>query len=699
LLEVPASGAFSFPVAQGAAWAVSIASAPAGQTCSLDNGSGIAAAEFDGIVVQCTSGVRIAGAVQGLSGTLVLRLGSESLQVVANGTFTFASLLVQGLPYEVTVQAQPPGQACVLSNARGLAGAAGAGLLAHCMSDSGLPPAPPPIPSTPLSLTLTYGAKSLVFAWSATAEATTYQVLEDPDGVGPQPLAALGSAVATTSRSWAVPDLLTRRLNARYAVQACNVSGCSTPSATVQPDWARAIGYFKASNPGANQYLGSVNTVALSADGSTMALGAYGEASNGSGPTDTSMADAGAVYIYARTASGWVQQAYLKAPAPQGGDYFGKALSLSADGSTLAVGADGEDSSHTGTFAVMPAANTGRTDSGAAYIYTRTGTTWSQQAYIKAANANTFDLFGFSVSLAGDGNTLAVGAYLQDASDSGAAYVFTRSGGAWTQQAFIKASNADANDWFGFKVALSFNGDTLAVSGYAEASATQSDPADNTVSGAGAVYVFTRSGVAWSQQAYLKATQPEADDRFGSAIAISSDGNTLAIGAQGDDSNRTGTYSVTPADNNLATNAGAVYVFTRAGAAWSQQAFIKSSNARTPHRFGHQLSIAGDGNLLAVGAYREDSAARGFNGDPALTGTGNAGAAYLFSRAGGVWTQQAYLKAPNAEAGDAFGIGIALSRDGTSLAISADSEDSGAPGVQGNQADNGTPNAGAVYLY
>lgn len=722
LLELGPNGAFSFPAPYGTAWTVTVETPPAGQGCSVANGSGTATADFDGVRVQCTdNAVRIGGTVQGLSGTVTLQLnGAELLPVTANGSFTFATPLAAGASYQVEVQAQPAAQVCTLAGARGVAGAAGESLQVACNGGTGTPPPPPPpppalpIPSAPAQLTLTYGPKTLVFAWSATASATAYQLLEDPDGAGPLPLAPVGSGLAAATRSHVVAQLLTSRLNAQYAVQACNASGCGAASAAVAPDWARAIGYFKSSNPGANQFLGAVNTVSLSADGTTMALGAYGEASDGSSAANTSAPDAGAVYIYARGATGWVQQAYLKAPVPEAGDFFGKALALSADGNTLAVSADGEDSSHTGTFAVTPAHNNGNTESGAVYLYTRSGGAWSPQAFIKASNAGAFDLFGFSLALSGDGNTLAVGAYLEDSpargingatgddpagSESGAAYIFTRSGTTWSQQAFIKASNADANDWFGFKVALSFNGDTLAVSAWSETSASQATPADNSVLNAGAVYVFARTGAAWAEQAYLKSTFPEVEDRFGNALALSSDGNTLAVAAQGDDSNHTGTFAATPADNNLAANSGAVYVFARSGAAWSQQAFVKASNTRAVDRFGHQLSLAGDASLLAVGAYQEDSSARGFGGNQADAGATNAGAAYLFSRSGTNWTQQAYLKAPNADAGDRFGIGIALSRDGTSLAIAADGEDSGATGVQGNSADNGTSSAGAAYLY
>ena len=564
----------------------------------------------------------------------------------------------------------------------------------------------------PQQLTIGYSVKALSFTWAASAQAGDYQLLEDPDGAGPLPFTNIGARVATTSGQYVVPRLLHERLSAQYAVRACNESGCSALSAAVLPDWARAIGYFKASNTGASQFLGSVNTIALSADGTTMARGAYGESSNGSNPANTSAANAGAVYIFARGATGWTQQAYLKAPTPESTDYFGKALALSADGNTLAIGSDGDDGSQTGTFAVTPAHNNLGVESGAAYVYTRSGATWTQQAFIKAANAGPADLFGFSVSLSGDGNTLAVGAYLEDGpsqgingpsgdgvNDSGAVYVFVRSGGLWVQQAYIKAANAEVGDWFGFKVSLSFDGNTLAASAFSEASASQAIPNDNTVQQAGAAYVFSRSGSNWSQQAYLKSPLPEFDDRFGNGLEISSDGNTLAVSAQGDDSNLTGTFAIMPADNNLATNSGAVYIFTRSGAVWSQQAFIKASNARAADRFGHQLTLSGDGSTLAVGAYLEDGASRGFNGDQASAGVSASGAAYVFNRTGSTWSQRAYLKSPNADAGDGFGVGIRLSRDGLSLAVAADFEDSAATGVQGSQTDNSTSNAGAVYLY
>ena len=144
---------------------------------------------------------------------------------------------------------------------------------------------------------------------------------------------------------------------------------------------------------------------------------------------------------------------------------------------------------------------------------------------------------------------------------------------------YIKAGNTGAYDNFGYSVALSSDGTTLAVGASGEASAATGinvGQSDNTASNAGAVYVFTRSGTAWSQQAYIKASNTGGGDRFGGSVALSSDGSTLAVGAYGETSAATGING--DQSDNTASNAGAVYVFTRSGTAWGQQAYIKASN-------------------------------------------------------------------------------------------------------------------------
>jgi len=462
--------------------------------------------------------------------------------------------------------------------------------------------------------------------------------------------------------------------------------------------------YVKASNAEAGDAFGFA--VALSSDGNTLAVGANSESSAaigiGGNQADNTAASAGAVYVYTRSGTIWTQQAYIKASNTEAGDRFGASVALSSDGNTLAVGATGEGSALTGvTPGNVDATTAGNAapGAGAVYVLTRSAGTWSQQAYVKASNTGAADNFGSSVALSGDGSTLAVGAIGEDgsAAEAGAVYVYTRSGTTWTQQAYVKASNAGALDLFGFSVALSGDSNTLAVGAIGEASAVGGTPTDNTAPSAGAVYVFTRSVATWTQQAYVKASTIGAGDQFGFSVALSSDGNTLAVGAIDEDSAATGVGG--SETDNSATNAGAVYVFTRSVAIWTQQAYVKASNTGAGDQFGFSVSLSGDGNALAVGASLEASAATGVNGTQADNTAADAGAVYVYTRSGTIWTQLAYVKASNTGASDQFGFSVALSGDGTTLAVGATGEDSSATGIDGNQTDNSAAGAGAVYVF
>jgi len=331
-----------------------------------------------------------------------------------------------------------------------------------------------------------------------------------------------------------------------------------------------------------------------------------------------------------------------------------------------------------------------------------------QEAYIKASNTAPGDAFGRAVALSG--NTLVVGAYREgsvatgingdqfdrSAPGSGAVYVFTRSSsGTWDQQAYIKASNAESGDWFGFSVALS--GDTLAVGATREASSANridGDQVDNSAPQAGAVYIFTRdSGGNWTQQAYIKPFNTDAGDAFGFSVAL--EGDTLAVGAIGESSAALGIGG--DRFDNSARNAGAVYVFTRdSSGRWSQQSYIKPSNTLAFQNFGWSVALSGD--TLAVGAIGESSDDVGVNGDQTSTRAPQSGATYVFTRdSAGNWSQQAYVKASNTEAGDWFGFSLALTGD--TLAVGATREASSAIGIDGDQQDNGAPGAGAVYTF
>jgi hypothetical protein len=402
--------------------------------------------------------------------------------------------------------------------------------------------------------------------------------------------------------------------------------------------------YIKASNPGDGANFGS--SVVLSRDGNTMAVSSYYEASNATGingnQNDRSIPEAGAVYIFTRTGTTWSQQAYIKASntgnagagenLPEG-DQFGYSIALSADGNTLAVGAIGEDSNATGVEGNQ--ADNSMNQSGAEYVFTRTGTTWSQQAYIKSTMTRANVLFGYSSGLSADGNTLAVAEYDADRG-KGALYVLTRAGGVWSHQARIQSENAETQDSLGYSLAISEDGNTIAsgaadedcLKGGINPSGCENDQASNQSSGA--AYVFVRNGTTWSQQVFLKASKPGKEDWFGVRIAISGDGNTVAVGAQNQSSAATGING--KEDDRSAPQAGAVYFFTRTGSTWTQQAFVKSSNARTGDEFGSSIALSRDGRTMLVGARGEDSNAKGVNGNQADASLRDSGAAYLFVR-------------------------------------------------------------------
>jgi hypothetical protein len=438
--------------------------------------------------------------------------------------------------------------------------------------------------------------------------------------------------------------------------------------------------YLKASNAEENDQF-SYDAVAISGD--TLVVGAGYEASSASGEEeDNSASVAGAVYVFTRSDGIWSQEAYLKASNAEMDDFFGTSVAISGD--TLVVGAIGEDSSASGGEEDNSAEN-----AGAAYVFSRSDGVWSQEAYLKASNAEEADRFGWSVSISGD--TLVVGARYEDSSASGgegdnsagaagAAYVFSRSEGVWSQQAYLKASNAEADDYFGTGVAIS--GDTLVVGANNEDSNASDGEEDNSASAAGAVYVFSRSEGVWSQEAYLKASNADAGDRFGWSIAIS--GDTLVVGSHYEAGNASGGEV-----DNSSPSAGAVYVFSRIEGVWSQEAYLKASNSEEYDYFGRSVAISGD--TLVVGAYREDSSATGGADDNSVE---DAGAAYVFTRSGGTWSQEVYLKASNADVEDRFGTSVAISGD--TLVVGAYGEDSSA---SGGEEDNSAVNAGAAYIW
>lgn len=502
------------------------------------------------------------------------------------------------------------------------------------------------------------------------------------------------------------------------SIPAFNTLSCSALSAGVT--------YIKANNTTTIDFFGGYLSDAayyfgkgtkISSDGLTLAVGAIGEdgdltGGNINSTNNNNWGGAGAVYVYTRTSisSNWSFQAKLKPTQLGADDRFGNSLDLSNDGNTLLVGSFYEDGNGVG---VNPTVNNSAANSGAAYVFVRTGSTWSQQAYLKPNQSTASDYFGVNVAISGDGNTVAVGAIGEDSdaggvnpavnngtkTSSGAVYTFTRSGSAWTFDAFIKSSNLDKDDWFGSDVALNNDGSTLAVGCENEAGSNFgiNPTVNNSAANSGAVYVFLKSAGNWSQQAYIKASQVSAGDRFGRSVDLDGSGNRLVVGAFREDGNG---VNVNPAANESAGDAGAAYIYSRSGATWSQSAYLKSSNSGANDQFGRSVAFSNNGEHVSVGSMYEDGSNSCVSSAQNNSGN-NRGAIYLYSLVSGNWVSAFQFKAPAiapSSDGDWFGGCVSISSDAKSIVGASCLEDGSGLGINPTS-NNNTTDAGCVYVF
>jgi uncharacterized protein (TIGR03437 family) len=410
---------------------------------------------------------------------------------------------------------------------------------------------------------------------------------------------------------------------------ACALAG------SVNAQYVQQGGKLTGGAPSGNAEQG--HSVALSSDGNTAIVGGPDDSPSlacavNFSPVPCTLLYNGAVWVYTRSGGVWTQQGNKLVP-PGGGD-AGFSVALSGDGNTAIVGGPNADpiwfDPHSPPIGFA----------GAAWVFTRSGDVWTQQGGALSGSDAVMANFGnaaqqdASVALSSDGNTAIVGGP-GDNNFAGAAWVFTRSGGVWTQQGSgLAATDAVGSATQGSSVALSADGNTAMVGG----------PGDN--GGAGAVWVFTRSGSVWTQQggklARIGAVGSAAQ---GSSLALSADGNTALVGGPGDNG-----------------GAGATWVFTRSGGVWTQQGGkLAGTGAVGSATQGSSLALSADGNTAVVGG----------SGD-----NGNAGATWVFTRSGGVWTQQGSKLVGIGAAGNAAqGYSVALSGDGSTVLVGGYADD------------------------
>ena len=385
-------------------------------------------------------------------------------------------------------------------------------------------------------------------------------------------------------------------------------------------------------------------SVSVSADGSTIAVGARNEARS-----------TGAAYVFTRPSGGWGRAdsppSGVRLAAPDGavGDWFGESVSVSADGSIIAVGAHGDD-------------DNGET-SGSVYVFTRPSGGWSlsaSSAKVTASDGAEGDTFGFAVSVSGDGSTIVVGSRRDDdiEKDSGSVYVFTRPATGWAATSTsAKLVSLDLLAWerseFGTSVSVSGDGSTIAVG-------SPGVQVDN-----GSVYVFTRPATGWHPSAaveYSKLTTGCCSKRFGSSVTMSGDGSTIVVGL---------------GDNDIAIDSESAYVFTRPATGWaatSTSAKLTAADGTAHDRFGRSVSVSVDGGKVAVGAPGSDSA---YNRPPR-----RGGAVYVFTKPSGGWVATSTaMKIPSEREQGVRGLRKSVSIGGDVIAVGAYGASEGAGGA------------------
>ena len=325
----------------------------------------------------------------------------------------------------------------------------------------------------------------------------------------------------------------------------------------------------------------------------------------------------------------------LQASTPPGDlDYDTMQMLLAPDGiSGIQLGASVAISDD-GRIIVLGALNskTGSVVTGAAYVYEKTGDTYTWIQKLTASDGAESDYFGRSVAISGNGDTIIIGAYGVDTdngANSGSAYVFKHIGSSYSQVQKLTASDGVSGDCFGYSVAISSDGSTIVTGSYRD---------DDKGSDSGSAYVFKYNGSNYTQVQKLTASDGVSDDFFGFSVAISSDGSTIVIGSH--------------ADDDKGTDSGSAYVFKYNGSNYTQVQKLTASDGATGDQFGRPVAISSDGSTIIISSV--------FKGD-------RSGSAYVFKYDGSGYNQMQKLTASDGASGDSFGWSVAISSDGSTI--------------------------------
>jgi len=573
-------------------------------------------------------------------------------------------------------------------------------------SEGGITPEPEPTAPDAVSVDFVpERTKVFSFVWTDAEGATSYRLLENPDGMSgfTQVGDDVDPGVEYASMSYDGVSL-TDRVDAQYMIESCNDVGCSQSDIIYVADSiTESVGYLKSTNTSEDYEFGYV--VKLSGDGNTLAIGQPSDKSTSTGvyadPEDASGLWQGSVQVFTKVDGKWEFDAYIRPDSSVNFTYFGSALDLSEDGTELFAGFSNDDSGVAGN-----SLDTSLSSSGSVYVFTKTSGVWAKTDYLQAGTIKNNARFGQSLDLSKDGQYLAVGAPNDSsgsnvingnesdtsAAGAGSVTVFVRNpDNTWSQHAYIKASDAAADDYFGTPVQISDDGSVLAVGAY------RADGVGNSAERAGVGYIYKRSGVTWTEDAMVEASNAKAQFYFSVNIDLSGDGTTFVASSRGQSS--VGGINNDQLDDS-ASESGAVYVFKDSGTSWDQEAFIKADRPFIGGNFGRTALILNEtGDKLYVGENGNRASSKGIDGDSFSEGKIRSGAFYIFEKTAGSWSKAHFIKSPNPESYDEFGYSGDVSSDGSILAIGAYNENGNGKLLEGNPANNDTPGSGAVFIY